>query len=46
MPMFIKIGQEFQCLEDKIRIPMLTETGPEFHCLEGKDGKENGWVQK
>ena len=39
--MFIKIGPEFQCWKDNIRIPMFIKIGPEFHSLEGEDQKSN-----
>ena len=49
--MFGRIGQEFQCLEekdqnyevwkDRVRIPMFGRRGPEFYCLKGEG--QNFW---
>ena len=36
-----KKGPEFQCLEDKMRIPMFIKIGPEFECLERSDKNSN-----
>ena len=32
IPMFKKIGPEFQCYEDKIRVPMFKKIGAEYQC--------------